>query len=81
MGSTPEQLRAAQALWQEKARQQREARFDDFMFLVSNGTSVEAAVTRLGTSAQALNRQAYRHGRCDIGVLTNPPARREKLSA
>jgi hypothetical protein len=71
MGSTPQQLRAAQELWQEKARQQREARFEDFMDLVSMGSGVEEAAARVGTTLRAINRQAYRHGRPDIGRLTN----------
>ncbi len=63
---TPEHLRAAHEKWQAIAAQRRHARFDDFMDLVTMGTSVEEAAKRIGTNPVALARQAYRWHRVDI---------------
>jgi hypothetical protein len=70
-GHRKEQLDAMRAAAMEKYTAQREARFEDFMDLVSMGSGVEEAAARVGATLTALNRQAYRHGRHDIGRLTN----------
>lgn len=67
------QRRAARARAAE-----REARFDDFLFLVQNGDSAEQAAHRLGTNALALARQAYRWNRKDIVRYLSSAAYRQR---
>jgi hypothetical protein len=59
-------LEAMRQQYKEAAAARREARFDDFLFLVQSGNSAEQAAQRLGTNARALQRQAYRYQRKDI---------------
>jgi hypothetical protein len=61
-----DRLTRAHQRWQEIAAAQREARFDEFLFLVQSGDSADQAARRLGTNAVALARQAYRWHRADI---------------
>lgn len=56
----------------------REARFDNFMFLVQSGTSVNEAAARIGTNPVALERQAYRWGRTDIVRTMGAAAYRQR---
>lgn len=79
---TPEERRQSLAerrkLWEEKAAEAREARFDEFLFLVQSGDSAEQAAARLGTNAIALTRQAYRWHRRDIVQYLTSAAYRQR---
>jgi hypothetical protein len=72
-------LAAAQERNSERAELERQARFDDFMFLVKAGEAPAVAAKRVGSNPIALVRQAYRWERNDIAKILNPDARRIRL--
>ena len=73
-----EQLEAGKRIWIEQRAMAREARFDDFLFMVQSGSSAEEAARRLGTNARALQRQAYRWKRKDIVSYLSSAAYRQR---
>lgn len=78
MSTMPEQLQAAHQRWREMTAAHREARFDDFLFMVQSGSSAEEAARRLGTNARAFERQAYRWHRKDIVAYLSSAAYRQR---
>lgn len=73
-----QQARDMSKLSQELAAQRREDRFDEFLFLVRAGNSVEDATQRLGTNPVAMTRQAYRWNRLDIVCHLTSAAYRQR---
>lgn len=81
MSKTEKQLARldeARQLWQEQTELRRQHRFDDFMFLVKSGTSAAEATRRVGTTPEALTRQAYRWNRLDIVRVLTTPTRQQR---
>lgn len=73
-----QQQEAAKLLSMQAAADKREARFDEFLFLVKSGSSAEDAALRLGTNPLALVRQAYRWQRKDIVTYLSTVAYRQR---
>lgn len=65
-------------LWEAKAAEAREARFDEFLFMMQGGDSAERAARRLGTNPLAMVRQAYRWHRTDIVQYLSSAAYRQR---
>jgi hypothetical protein len=78
MTTMPAQLLEAHERWKERAAEAREARFDDFLFMIQQGDSAEVAARRVGTNALALIRQAQRWRRQDITSYLGSAAYRQR---